>query len=271
MESTIAGHPSYIYTGGKPLDPALPARAPAIVFIHGAAQDHSCWSQQSRWFAHHGHATLAPDLPGHGRSGGAPLATVAAIADWIVALLDAVGLERALLVGHSMGSLAALDAAARYPERVSGLALIGASVPMPVSDALLDAAENNEAKAMAMINAWSHSPRGLMGGNAVPGMWMFGANRRLMERQPRGVIGNDLAACNAYAGGAAAAAAVCAARCPALIVAGSRDLMTPARNTRLLAEMLPHARIATLPGAGHAMMTEQPDALLDALIGFSRG
>lgn len=265
MELPISGHTSYIYTGGKPLDPA----APAVVFIHGAAQDHSGWSLQSRWFAHHGHAALAPDLPGHGRSGGAPLAAVEAVADWIVALLDAVGIERAVLVGHSMGSLAALDAAARHAGRVAGAALIGASVPMPVSEALLGAAANDEGRAMDMINAWSHSPRGLMGGNAVPGMWMFGANRRLMERQRHGVIGNDLAACNAYAGGAAAAAAVCAARCPVLIVAGSRDLMTPARNTRMLAEMLPHARVATLPGAGHAMMAEQPDALLDALIGFA--
>jgi pimeloyl-ACP methyl ester carboxylesterase len=124
---------------------------------------------------------------------------------------------------------------------------------------------------MAMINAWSHSQRGLMGGNTLPGIWMFGVNRRLMERQRHGVIGNDLAACNAYAGGAAAAAAVSAAHCPVLIVAGSRDLMTPTRNTRQLAEMLPHARVATLPGAGHAMMAEQPDALLDALIGFARG
>jgi len=267
MERSISGDSSYLYTGGKSLDPALPA----IVFIHGAQQDHSCWSLQSRWFAHHGHATLAPDLPGHGRSGGAPLSSIEAIADWIVALLDSVGIERAALVGHSMGSLAALEAAARHANRVSGLVLIGTSVPMPVSDALLDAAANDEAKAMAMINGWSHSQRGLMGGNTVPGMWMLGANRRLMERQRHGVIANDLFACNAYANGAAAAAAVAAARCPTLIVAGSRDLMTPTRNTRLLSEMLPHAKVVTLPGAGHAMMAEQPDALLDALIEFAHG
>jgi pimeloyl-ACP methyl ester carboxylesterase len=110
-----------------------------------------------------------------------------------------------------------------------------------------------------------------MGGNRVPGLWMFGVNRRLMERQQQGVIGNDLRACNGYTNGANAAAAITASRCPTLIVAGSRDLMTPARNTRQLAEMLPHAKVVTLPGAGHAMMAEQPDALLDAMIGFVRG
>ncbi len=264
MERQISGHASYVYTGGKTLDPALPA----VVFIHGAAQDHSCWSLQSRWFAHHGHAVLAPDLPGHGRSSGVALETVEALADWIAALLDATAIRKAMLVGHSMGSLVALETAARVPDRVARLVLIGASVPMQVSDILLDAARNDEPKAMDMINAWSHSPRGHMGGNTVPGMWMTGSNRRLMARQRSGILANDLAACNTYADGAAAAATVTAKRCPTLIVAGSRDLMTPARNTRQLAQMLPHAGIVTLAGAGHAMMAEQPDALLDALIGF---
>jgi pimeloyl-ACP methyl ester carboxylesterase len=136
MERQIAGHASYIYTGGKTPD----AAQPGVVFIHGAQQDHSCWAQQSRWFAHHGYAVLAPDLPGHGRSSGTALATIEAVADWIVALLDATGIARAMLVGHSMGSLAALEAAARHPDRIAGLVLIGTSVPMPVSDALLDAA-----------------------------------------------------------------------------------------------------------------------------------
>ncbi len=264
MQASISGCQGFVYSGGKPLDPALPA----VVFIHGAQQDHSCWTLQSRWFAHHGHATLVPDLPGHGRSAGAPLSSVEAIADWIAALLDSAAIERAALVGHSMGALAALEAASRHGERVSKLVLIGASVPMPVSEALLGAAAGDEAKAMAMINGWSHSPRGLMGGNTIPGMWMLGANQRLMERQHQGVIGSDLRACHAYANGPAAAGAVAASGCPTLIVAGTRDLMTPMRNTRLLSEMLPHAKVVTLPGAGHAMMAEQPDALLDALIGF---
>lgn len=263
MEQPVSGHPSYVYTGGKAPDSALPA----VVFIHGASQDHSCWGLQSRWFAHHGHTALAPDLPGHGRSGGTPLPTIEAIADWLVALLDAVGIHQAMLVGHSMGSLVALDAAARHAARVSRIVLIGSSVPMPVADALLEAASNDEPAAMAMINGWSHSQRGLLGANAVPGMWIYGANRRLMERQDPGALLRDLTACHNYTGGTQAAAAV---KCPTLIIAGSRDLMTPLRNTKALAEMLPHAKVVTLHSAGHAMMAEQPDALLDTLIGFAR-
>lgn len=263
MELIVRDHATYVYTGGK----APTAGQPAIVFIHGAQQDHSCWVSFSRWFAHHGFTALAPDLPGHGRSAGEPLTSVEAIADWIVALLDAAGHEQAVLVGHSLGSLVALATAARHPARVARIALVGTSAPMPVSEALLDAACNNEPKAFAMVNTWSHSQRGLLGGNLVPGMWMHGANRRLMERQRAGTMFTDLAACNAYTAGNEAAAAV---RCPALIVAGSRDLMTPARNGKALAQLLPDARVVTLTGAGHAMMAEDPDGLLDALIAFAR-
>jgi pimeloyl-ACP methyl ester carboxylesterase len=88
MELELDGKRAYAYTGGKPFDPALPC----VVFIHGAQNDHSVWGLQSRWFAHHGFAVLAVDLPGHGRSTGAPLPAIEALADWIVALLDAVGI-----------------------------------------------------------------------------------------------------------------------------------------------------------------------------------
>jgi pimeloyl-ACP methyl ester carboxylesterase len=177
MELELDGQLAYAYTGGKPFDPALPC----VVFIHGAQNDHSVWGLQSRWFAHHGFAVLAVDLPGHGRSAGAPLPAIEALADWIELLLEKVGAggtaaKDVSLVGHSMGSLTALECAARHPSRIARIALVGTAVPMPVSDALLGAAKDNEAKAISMINAWSHSPRGTIGGNTVPGMWLRNAS-----------------------------------------------------------------------------------------------
>jgi pimeloyl-ACP methyl ester carboxylesterase len=265
MKLELNGHEAYAYTGGKTFDPALPC----VVFIHGAQNDHSVWSLQSRWFAHHGCAVLAVDLPGHGRSAGAPLPSIEALADWIELLLEKVGAGgtalKASLVGHSMGSLTALECAARHPARIARIALVGTAVPMPVSEALLKAAREKEPKAIAMINAWSHSPRGTVGGNTVPGMWMLGASRRLMERQQPGVLHNDLAACNAYGHGMEAAAGL---SCPVLIVAGSRDLMTSPKAAAKLAACIKDVRSVTLPGAGHALMAEQPDAVLDALTAF---
>lgn len=265
MELNVNGFPSYAYTGGKLLKPALDAGLPTVVFIHGAESDHSCWSLQSRWFANHGCAVLAIDLPGHGRSAGELLPGIAEMAAWVIALLDAAGIARAALVGHSMGSLTALEAAARCPERVSRIALLGNATPMPVSKSLLDAARDDTSRAEAMINVWSHSPHGHIGGNTAPGMWMYGASRRLMARAGRSVLFSDLSACNNYAQGLESAAKV---RCPVLLLCGSRDQMTPPKGAQNLAKAIPDARLQVLPGAGHAMMAEQPDAVLDALRAF---
>ena len=272
MQIEINGQSAYAYTGGKAFDATLPC----VVFIHGAQNDHSVWGLQSRWFAHHGFSVLAVDLPGHGRSAGKPLSSIEDLADWIELLLekvmrsgipgDGVGdtTKNVSLVGHSMGSLTALACASRHPARIARIALIGTAVPMPVSDALLGAAKDKEPKAMAMINTWSHSPRSAIGGYAVPGIWHFGAARRLMERQKPGVLYNDLAACNAYTHGMEAAAAL---TCPALIVSGNKDMMTNPRAAAKLATAIKDVRSVSLDGAGHTL-AEQPDALLDALRAF---
>ncbi len=257
----VAGHRVYAYTGARPFDPTQPA----VVFVHGAANDHSVWALQSRYFAHHGRSVLAVDLPGHGRSGGAALASVEAIADWIGALLDATGIAAAALVGHSLGSLAALAAAARFPQRVTRLALVGPAVPMPVSEDLLAAAKADDHVACELLNGWSFSPGKQLGGSQQPGLWLTGGGMRHMERTRPGVLHPDLAACHAYAGGLDAAAAV---RCPALLILGARDLMAPPKSAQALAGALADRRVVTLPDCGHALMAEQPDAVLDALAAF---
>ena len=261
MELNVGGSKVYAYTGTRPVDPAKPA----VVFVHGAASDHSVWLLQSRYFAHHGMSVLAVDLPGHGRSAGPALGSVDAIADWLPRLLDAAGLARAALVGHSLGALAALACAARHPGRVAKIALLGPAAPMEVSEVLLGAASANDHVAYELINGWSTSAGKQLGGNTAPGMWLMGSAIRLMERTPPGVLHADLVACNAWTGGLEAAAAV---RCPSLVVIGARDIMAPPRAAKALAETLAGARVVTLPDTGHAMMAEQPDAVLDALRGF---
>jgi pimeloyl-ACP methyl ester carboxylesterase len=261
MKIQVQGKTTYVYTAGHPLDPALPC----IIFIHGAEQDHSAWALQSRYFAYHGCNVLAPDLPGHGRSAGPALGSIAALADWIAQLLDAAGVDKASIAGHSMGSLVALEFAARAPARVVKLALLGTAAPMLVAAPLLDAARANDHAALDMINVWSHGNRAHIGGNTAPGMWMMGMNMRLMERQARDVLYADFKACNDYAEGAAAATQV---KCPVLIISGSRDQMTPPRANQDLLKSVPQARTVLLEGTGHALMAEQPDAVLDALIEF---
>lgn len=261
MELSIEGRKAYAYTGGKAFDASLPT----VVFIHGAEHDHCVWALQSRYLAHHGRGVLAVDLPGHGRSEGPALASVEAMADWIVALLDAAGVGTAALVGHSMGSLVALECAARHPGRVRAIALVGTAVPMRVSDELLAATRDDEPRAQDMVNIWSHSSFAHYPSNPGPGFWVMGENLRLMQRQKRGVMHADFVACNAYANGAAAAAQV---KCPALLVLGRRDIMTPPRATKELMAALPGARKVEIAGSGHALMAEKPDEVLEALREF---
>ncbi|WP_313174926.1 alpha/beta hydrolase [Massilia sp.] len=261
----LNGHAAYAYGGGKAFDAALPT----VVFIHGAQNDHSVWGLQSRWFAHHGYGVLAVDLPGHGRSSGPALTSVEAMADWLLALLDAAGVRHALLAGHSMGSLVALEASLRAPGRVRGLAMLGTTYPMKVSDQLLNTARDDEETAIDMVNIWSHSSIAHKPSSPGPGFSVLGGSRRLMQRMsainPDALFHTDFSACNAYANGEAAARAVA---CPAVFIFGAKDMMTPPRSTKTLTGAIAHGKVVTVD-AGHSLMAEQPDAVLDALIAFA--
>lgn len=262
MEVEVQGRRAYAYTGGKAFDAALPC----VVFLHGAINDHSVWNLLARWFAHHGHAVLAVDEPGHGRSDGPPLADIESLADWLLALLDAAGVNRAALVGHSMGSLIALEAAARAPQRASHLVMIGTAYPMKVSDALFNTARDDPMRAIDMVNAFSLSGIAAKPSFPGPGMWLHGSNRALMRRMQAGgakhgnLFVNDFTVCNRYANGLQAAARV---TCPVTLVLGERDQMTTPKTTREIAAAL-KASVVNVP-AGHALMSEAPDAVLSAL------
>ncbi|HEY8606778.1 MAG TPA: alpha/beta hydrolase [Noviherbaspirillum sp.] len=261
----VHGEDVYCYTGGKPFDAGLPT----IVFLHGAQNDHSVWILQTRYFAHHGFGVLAVDLPGHGRSKGAPLATVEEMADWLLATLDAAGIGRGIVAGHSMGSLIALETACRAPQRVAALALLGTAWPMKVSPALLEASLHREQSAIDMVNIWSHSTMSHKPSSPGPGFSVMGGSRRLMQhvaaRNTAPVFHTDFSACNAYAGGDTAAASV---SCPTLFLLGRRDQMTPPKAASRLTGAIPHAEVSFIEDCGHQMMAEQPDAVLDRLYGF---
>jgi pimeloyl-ACP methyl ester carboxylesterase len=265
---TVKGREAYAYTGGKPFDPALPC----VVFVHGAINDHGVWTLLARWFAHHGFSVLAVDLPGHSRSHGPALNTVEALADWLLALMDAAGVARAALVGHSLGSLVALEAAARAPGRATHLAMVATAVPMPVPQALLDLSLSNPAAAIDRVVMFSFSTLAAKPSYPGPGIWLRGGNRALahlvIEHAARAygdttLFHTDFTACNAYTRGLEAAAAV---RCPAALVLGRLDQMTNPKGATEIAQRL-KATVHHLP-SGHNPMAEAPDATLAALRTF---
>jgi pimeloyl-ACP methyl ester carboxylesterase len=263
MDLQVDGRKAFAYTAAHAIDPAKAS----VVFVHGAGLDHSGWGLQSRYFAYHGRNVLALDLPGHGRSEGPALESVEAIADWVIAAMDAAKIGKAAIVGHSMGALVALECAARHAARVRGIALLGVAFPMKVSDAFLGAARANDQSAYDMETIWGHAAQVPIAGNPSPGMWMYGDMLARLARLAPGVLHADLVACNSYGGGLESAAKV---KAPALLVLGARDVMTPPKAAQALAGAIPGARTVTLPPSGHTLMVEAPDATLDALIAWEK-
>ena len=247
------------YTGAR----AHQSGQDAVVFVHGTGMDHTVWVLPSRYFAHHGYNVLALDLPAHGRSQGKPAATIDAMADAVIEAMAAANISSAALVGHSMGSLVALNAAARYPDYARSLVLIGSTAPMGVHpDMLRDAADNGHG-VIDMLTYWGYSKAAQLGGSETPGLWMAGNTLRSLERAADDLIHIDLAACKDYDAGLSHAEAVV---CPTLFILGERDIMTPVRSAEKLISAVARARVCVLEGSGHSLMMERPDALLDALI-----
>ncbi len=259
MEIVVGGNKTFVATGGRDFDPSKPC----IVFIHGAGCDHISWVHQARWFSHHGWSVLAPDLPGHGRSDGTAPTTITAMADWIESLMDAAGVPKAAVAGHSMGGAIALELAGRENSRVTHLGLIGTAAAIPVGKALLEAAVKTPDAAYDMMTTWAHAPQARIGGCATPGIWLTGTSRRIFDRNAPGVLANDLALCNVWTSGTESAARVA---CPTAVILGSLDIMTPPKRGAELAALIRGARLTTLPSTGHMIMFEAPDACLDALI-----
>jgi pimeloyl-ACP methyl ester carboxylesterase len=269
MELTVNGHPAYCYTGGKDFD----AAKPTVVFIHGVLNDHSVWILQSRWLANHGWNVLAVDLPGHCRSGGEAPSTVEEAAGFVGALLDAAGVQRAALVGHSWGSLIALEAAARLTDRVTHLVLVGIAYPMKVSAALLENSLAQPMKAIEMINVFSRSTLAPPPSALGPGTWVHGASmalgRRVLASNTKvNVLHRGFKACDSYANGEAAMAAV---TCPVLFLLGAQDQMTQPKAAQSLVakarECGKKVQVVSL-AVGHHQMTETPDETLFAIRDF---
>jgi pimeloyl-ACP methyl ester carboxylesterase len=257
----VDGRRVFAYTAAHELDPSKPT----VAFVHGAGLDHSWFGLQSRYFGYHGRNVLALDLPGHGRSEGPALPTIEAMADWLSMLLKKSKLEKATIVGHSMGSLVAMEFAARHAKQCERIVLIAVGYPMKVAEPFLEAARNNDYAAFDMHTIWGHAAQVPLGSNPNPGMWMYGDTLARLERLAPGVLYNDLKACNDYVAGADSAARV---KCPALFIVGRRDVMTPPRAMRSLQEKISGARTVEIGTSGHSLMAEAPDATLDALIEF---
>ncbi len=234
---------------------------PGVVLLHGSGMNRTVWQLQTRFLAHHGYRVAALDLPGHGGSDGPPLESIEQMGDWVAEMVGVLGFGSAHLVGHSMGTYIALEAAKRHPEAVRSLVLLGTAAAMPVHPALLESAKHNLGHAGGLMTSWGYSSRAHVGRHASPGFWLLGGSRALIEVSPDGALAADMEACDSYVGALDAAGSV---SCPVSVILGSDDKMTPVRAAQeLLAAFDPGANVVAvdvtvLDGVGHMIPLEDP-------------
>jgi len=258
-------------TDGRTVNAALGGRSfegdePVVVLVHGAGMDRTVWQMQTRFLAHHGYRVVAIDLPGHGGTAGDPCTSIGDYADWLAEAIAGLGVGPVHVAGHSLGSLIGLELAARRPELVSTLLLLGTAAAMPVHPVLLDAATNGDPLAGQLMSGWAFGKAGKLGVHPSPGANMVGGTQALLANSAPGVLANDLAASGAYEGAIDAAAKV---QAPVTVILGRSDRMTPLKAAQPLLDALNDPAVVIIDDCGHMMTLERPDVvrqtMLDAL------
>ena len=261
MKFEIDGVQAYASSGGRDHKDGQPY----LIFMHGSGSSHLVWSQQSRSFAYGGYNVLAVDFPGHNFSAGDPLPAIEDQADWIVKMMDVLGVAKATLIGHSQGGLVALATAAKAPDRIEKIAFVATAAAIPVNDMLISTAETKEPRAKSSMTAWGLGPDAHHFDNTVPGFSHIGVGLRIMDLNVDGAVANDLKACAAFEGGLELAAGI---QCPTLCVLAGKDRMTPIKFGKMLEDALPNNTLHVLKNSGHTVPTERPHELNEFLRDF---
>ena len=262
MKLVVNSKEVFASTGGRFFD----KNKPLIIFLHGSGFDHTVWMLQTRYFAFHGFAVLALDLPGHGLSGGKSLETIEDMAEWLNKVIQSIGYNEVSLVGHSQGCLIGLEFAARYPEKIKTLSLLGASGIMPVNPILLELADRNDTKVVDLMMDWCHGPVGQFGTHCIPGMNHINIGSVLLTNKPlKNTLAIDLHACNNYLNGFVSAEKL---QIPALAILGDEDKMCPLKAGKKLANAIINIEINIIKNCGHMMHLEQADQILSILKKF---
>jgi pimeloyl-ACP methyl ester carboxylesterase len=239
---TAAGFHYFFHEGGSRLKPTL-------VLIHGPGGDHLSWPPELRRMA--GYRVITPDLPGHGRTSGPGRQSVQDYARDVVQLVDAVGIFRAVFIGHSMGGAISLALALDFPDRVAGIGLISTGPTLPIPPAILENATNPSTFPLA-IKAMQEMSLGPQTTEHLKGV-IF--KRLTAVRQS--LLLDDWLACDKFD----VTDRLNAIRTPVLVVCGTEDKLTPLRYSKTLSNRIPNAALQTVEGVGNLLVFEQPGRL----------
>ena len=252
MNILINNYKVNIRTGGYNLNKE---KKPTLLLIHGAGMDGTVWQMQTRYLANKGINVLAIDLPGHGLSEGPSLKSISKMSHWVIELLDLLNINSVIIAGHSMGSLISLETAKNDKNRVKSIILLGSASLMPVHPDLINAAENNLSIAANLITDWSLGKTQHIGNNPSPGSWMIGGSIQLIMNSSKGVLADDLIACNTYKEASNLAKSI---EQEVLIISGKEDKMTPVKKAKELSAIFKNCNMIVIHNAGHMMMMEDP-------------
>jgi pimeloyl-ACP methyl ester carboxylesterase len=239
---TAAGLHYFLHEGGSP-------QRPPLVLIHGAGGDHLSWPPEVRRLPNYRVITL--DLPGHGKTIGPGCQFIEDYARGVAKFLDIAGFSRAVLVGQAMGGAIALTMALDYPDRVAGIGLISTGASLPIPSLVIENAANQSTLLLAIKGLLEMS----FGSRTPPALSEICLKRLAEIRQP--LLLGDLVACDRFN----LTDRLGTIRCPALVVCGTEDKLTPIHFSELLSSQIPGAALQTVEGAGHMLIVEQPDRL----------
>ncbi|MBZ0294742.1 MAG: alpha/beta hydrolase [Anaerolineae bacterium] len=222
---------------------------PPLLLIHGAGGSHLDWPGALRRLP--GTGTLAPDLPGHGRSEGKGYSQVDAYADDLVTLLDELALSQVFVLGHSLGGAIGLSLALRVPARVCGLILVGTGAKLKVHPDILHAADHETALRQLVSGYWS---------DKVDEAQREQSYARLQAVDPA-VLQNDLRAADGFD----VREQLDRIKTPTLVIGGTEDALTPVRYSTYLQQHIPGAELVIIEGGSHMMMLEQPQVIANTV------
>lgn len=252
----VKGKRVFASTGGKEFDNSKPA----VIFLHGSGLDHSFWSLHTRYFAFRNYAVLAPDLPGHTLSAGAPLTCIEDMAEWLNDVVDTLDVGNISLVAHSQGCLITLEFARRYPGKLRSVSFIASGPATPVNPALIESAQNKPEAAIAMMMSWGFGSAGHFHQGPIPGNSMIAGGSMVMRGNVPNGLSTDLKACNAYQNGETAAAGI---KCPRQVILGGQDRMAPRKAGVALVKALTGShggpQLDIIERSGHMVPLEAPN------------
>jgi len=217
---------------------------PPLLLIHGLSGQHINWPPQIRHMQ--GATVYAPDLPGHGRSEGEGCTSVGAYANNLLQFVDSLGIGQFIAAGHSMGGAIAQHMTLSFSDRVSGLILLSTGTRVRVSSQLLSQPPDGYDHMIDFLIEYAYGP------NTPSTVKRLG--HKLMEQAGYHITRSDLIACDNFD----STDRINEISCPTLVIGGTADQLTPARETRQLSAHIPNAEMHLIREAGHMVPVEEP-------------